>query len=478
MEEERTLEMREEDKEKELCRKERFSKIGIAGVIYTLFYTFCLYRNASGITSPFFVTGTLYFYYYCIKKSEVPAKKGSRFYVVAVLLLGLSNFLTDNGFFIAVNHMGILVLNACFLLHQYCEDSSWGLETYLKALVKTAFGTIANFLSLIIDGFAFIKLREKNKNSKMEYVWIGIGIGIPLFLFVLILLSSADRMFEYLFMRGILVWWNQLRLWDHIFSLAWTLLLGMGTGYGLLVFLEKRKLPAEKKKELTGEPIVGNIVVGMLATIYVFFCGVQLVGLFGGMAVLPEDYTYAEYAREGFFQLLFVCMLNLGLVLFCLGYFRKSRVLRGLLTVVSVCTYVMIASSAYRMILYIRSYDLTLLRVLVLWMLFVVALSLVGVLVRLYQDEFPLFRYLMVAGTVCYLTLSLIRPDFWIAWYNVKYSNQCDWYYLSELSADAAPILYRYRPVEFRELCASDVTQEADIRKFNASRYLVEILQK
>ena len=81
---------------------------------------------------------------------------------------------------------------------------------------------------------------------------------------------------------------------------------------------------------------------------------------------LPAGVTYAEYARRGFFQLLFVCVLNLAAVLFIQSYFKENRVLKALLLAISGCTLIMTASSACRMLLYIRAYQLTFLRVSVL----------------------------------------------------------------------------------------------------------------
>jgi len=75
--------------------------------------------------------------------------------------------------------------------------------------------------------------------------------------------------------------------------------------------------------------------------------------LFIGNMQLPEGYTYSGYAREGFFQLLAVCILNLLLVLICLYLFRENIVLKLILTLISGCTYIMILSSALRMIMYI-----------------------------------------------------------------------------------------------------------------------------
>ena len=44
----------------------------------------------------------------------------------------------------------------------------------------------------------------------------------------------------------------------------------------------------------------------LVAVLYVIFCGIQIIYLFGGGGELPAGVTYAEYARQGFFQLLVV----------------------------------------------------------------------------------------------------------------------------------------------------------------------------
>ena len=72
-----------------------FPFFGWASAVYALFYTFCLYKNASGITYPFFVAGTLAYFGLCTRKSGVPLKKDSIFTVVSMILLGISVFLTD-----------------------------------------------------------------------------------------------------------------------------------------------------------------------------------------------------------------------------------------------------------------------------------------------------------------------------------------------------------------------------------------------
>ena len=72
---------------------------------------------------------------------------------------------------------------------------------------------------------------------------------------------------------------------------------------------------------------------------------------FMGKGSLPWGMTYSDYARQGFFQLLFVALLNLVMVLMCLKYCQENVLLNGVLLVISMCTYVMIASAIYRMLL-------------------------------------------------------------------------------------------------------------------------------
>ncbi len=189
--------------------------------------------------------------------------------------------------------------------------------------------------------------------------------------------------------------------------------------------------------------------LSMVTVVYLLFCGIQVLFLFTGGRLLPEGYTYAEYARQGFFQLLFVCICNLALVLFCLAVFQRHRVLRILLLVFSGCTYIMIASSAYRMLLYISTYHLSFLRVLVLWFLAMLAVLMAGVVLEIREESFQLFGYCMAVVTVFYLVFSFGRVDALVASYNIAQLGDGisyqDTVYLTGLSMDAVPALCQCR---------------------------------
>lgn len=199
--------------------------------------------------------------------------------------------------------------------------------------------------------------------------------------------------------------------------------------------------PKELKK---ADPQIGYTATTLLCVVYAVFCGIQIAYLFtGGIFVLPEGFTYAEYARRGFFELLAVTCFNLVIILLCTKLFGESRFLRGNLLFITVCTYVMIASSAYRMLLYIGTYHLTFLRLFVLLFLLIDAIILSGTIVYVYRKSFPLFAFSVVVITVCYGIFSFSRPDYYIASYQLKYDNEIEpeelRYLINDLSKDAAP---------------------------------------
>jgi hypothetical protein len=164
-----------------------------------------------------------------------------------------------------------------------------------------------------------------------------------------------------------------------------------------------------------------------------------------GLFILPEEFTYAEYARRGFFELLAVAAMNVSLILICKALFQESKILRMIVTIITICTYIMIASATYRMILYISAYHLTFLRLFVLLSLLIIALVLGGIIVSEYKSQFPLFRYCVAVASVCYIIFSLAKPDYFIASYLINQYEQLDQediaYLTNDLSIDAAPVV-------------------------------------
>ncbi|MBQ7944974.1 MAG: DUF4173 domain-containing protein [Lachnospiraceae bacterium] len=453
-----------------------FTPHTIGCFLYALFYTFCLYRNMSGITYPFFIGGTLLYFAYSSKKYGVTAKRDNRFLWISLLILGTLTCLTDSWVFAFFNRALAFVLLCVLILDSYYESRTWDIGTHIKAGVYLCFGSLFRMFSFISDFRIFRKTREllntqdvseevkhlkDEKKAKHKHiifcVAVGLVISFPAIIILLLLLCSADALFYELVCDIVTLDFLPDWEWDgSIFNIGFKIVLTFLITYGVWNYLHKNteiSSMAQSRKE-TFDPYIGITITSITALLYLVFCGVQIFGLFLGKLSLPEGYTYASYARQGFFQLTFVCAFNLLLVLGCLSFFGENKILKIILTVISACTYIMIFSSAYRMLLYISQYHLTLLRVFVLWALAVMFIMMAGVIYYIYHRQFPLFRFFLTITTVGYLLLSASHPDYWIARYNVTQAESIQdldqEYLIYTLSLDTAPFIYSE---EFLDKC-------------------------
>ncbi len=458
--------------------KDNFDFFGPAAFLYAVFYVFCMFRNGSGITFPFFVGGSLLFMCLSLSKLGITLKKGSVFYMAAMVLLGISTFCTGDARIIFYNKLGCFLLMMSLLLKQFCNTQNWKLGKYLVSIIVMVIASIGELNRPVADAAAYRKSGAKKMDRRVWYAGLGLLLGIPLMLVVLLLLASADAVFRQM-TKSIP---ESINLFN-IFSVLWRIAFVYFASYALIAWLCSRQIKDEVVDRRNGEPVLAITVTGLLTLLYLVFSGIQIGALFLGRMHLPYGYTYAMYAREGYFQLLFVSILNLIIVLVCMSCFRESKVLKVILTIMSLCTFVMIASSAMRMIIYIRYYYLTFLRILVLWSLALLAVLLAGVVINIMKETFPLFRYSVAVVAVMYLALSFAHPDYIIARVNVAnafHSNTFmqsgngrnrvspdaveggsqkdvlegsffltsmpyqDYFYLRGLSADAAPVLIPY----------------------------------
>ena len=172
-EELRMEEQRLEEERRTAVMRGNFPFFGWASAVYALFYTFCLYKNASGITYPFFVAGTLIYFGLCTRRSGVPLKKDSTFTVVSMLLLGVSVFLTDNLSIQLITKTGLFLLTISLMLHQYLDDSKWNFSKFLLAIGQCLLETVACLGRPFSDGAAWrVKAVQEGKRMERDGMWL------------------------------------------------------------------------------------------------------------------------------------------------------------------------------------------------------------------------------------------------------------------------------------------------------------------
>lgn len=453
--------------------RENFQKFGVATFLYACFYTFCMYKNGAGITYLFLVAAGLVYVRYCGKQLDISAKKGTCFYTVSMLLLGISTFCTNDSRIIMFNKTGVFLLMISMVLYNVVETEKWGPGKYLVTMIQSILWSWGEWVWPFRDAKNYCKTKLGSKGKTALHAAIGVMVSVPVVCLVVQLLMSADILFGTMTERLL----ESLKL-KNLFGISAMTVFVFFCVYGFLSYVVKGEIKEEVTEQKKGEAVLAIPMAGILTSVYLIFSGVQIAGLFLGKLALPEGYTYAMYAREGFFQLLAVSALNLVLVLSGMQFFKANKLLTLLLTLMSVCTFIMIASSAVRMLLYIQEYHLTFLRILVLWSLLVLTILFIGVIINLYKKQFSLFRYSMVVVTVCYLGLSFVHPDYWIAKYNVAQTeagDPIDDSYLKRLSTDAAPVLVPYFGAKEVQKYW-DVEKADSIRAFNLSTYTAKRL--
>ena len=297
------------------------------------------------------------------------------------------------------------------------------------------------------------------------------------------LFLAADAAFAELGGRIPLPGGESLPLRSAVFAVALLATLGLA--------LTARR--PRKRREPLGRgrltPLEWAIPLGALVALFAAFVAVQLAVLFGGHDHVLETagLTYAEYAREGFWELLAaggltLTVIGLAVRLAATPNRTQRLVLRALLGALCLLTLVILASALHRLRLYEDAYGLTRARLsaeaAALWLggafVFVVAAGVV----RRVRGR---FAQLAVGGTaVSLIAFSIADPDRLVAERNVAHwreTGRIDVAYLAGLSADAVPALDRLpEPLRSRtlELPRDEPWSSANLARGRARRILTE----
>ena len=197
-----------------------------------------------------------------------------------------------------------------------------------------------------------------------------------------------------------------------------------------------------------------TVPIGALVALFVAFVAVQITTLFGGNdhVLRTAGLTHAEYARQGFGQLVTITVLTLIVVAFTARKApRDSRtdrsVLRALLGALCALALVVVASALHRLHLYEEAFGFTRMRLFMnvfeSWLGLLLVLVIVAG-IRLRATWLP--RAVVATGAAALLLLAAANPDAFVAERNLaRYAEtgQLDTTYLRSLSLDAVPTLDR-----------------------------------
>lgn len=424
--------------------KEQFFWFGGMSCLFGIIYTFCTYDNIAGITFPIIVAVTLYFSSLFLNRAGIKLKKYTFLYYLGIMLLGISTCLTTNIFFHFFNRVGIVILFFTVMMQEINPSDRENLYSYVKKIFKLIGNCIISLATPFKHFSYFLSKEKEGRKKKIAAVLVGAAFSIIFLLIVLPLLINSDYIFANYFKN----FFKYINV-GFILGITFTFLAGYILFYAFFSALLCKEIKENKKDENKKvNAITGITFTAILSFFYLIYSAIQILHLFLRVGFkLPEGVTYSQYAHSGFWQLLIVSVINIITILICTYIFEENLILKIFMILISVCTYIMAASSAYRMFLYIRAYDLTFLRVIVLWFIAVLILILTGMIISILKKRFPLLQYITIVISVCYILISFIGVDKMVAAYNIKYANENNWdiYYLMyQTSEDAVPYIEKF----------------------------------
>ncbi|MFD4469989.1 DUF4153 domain-containing protein [Rhodococcus sp. NPDC058505] len=243
-----------------------------------------------------------------------------------------------------------------------------------------------------------------------------------------------------------------------------------------VTYLRRRPPRLDALAPAAGRPVPRwewAVPLAALDVLFGVFVAVQARVLFGGDGHVrgTADLTYANYARQGFWQLCAVSVLTLIVIAVAVRRIdrraaRDRMLARLLLGALCLLSLVVVASALHRMSLYQSAFGFTRLRlgvsVVELWLGGVFLLLLLAG-IRMRGGRLP--RLVLGSGVAALLAFAALNPDGYIAERNVdryQRTGAIDIGYLRGLSTDAVPALDRLpEPVRSCALIGTSVPADA-----------------
>ena len=302
--------------------------------------------------------------------------------------------------------------------------------------------------------------------KKIGKVLLGLCLALPILIVLTALLIFADQAFES-FIDGIDLNFGEF-FCTALFGVVLLLIL-----FPVLFAVRKNtvKLKAASGKAYCSvlDGTLANTVLGAVALLYLVFLCTQLSYLIGGFAgLLPEDYTYAQYARRGFFEMCVICLCNLGLLFFTELLVRRDeggklpRLTRTLSVFISGFSIFLVVVSIAKMFLYSRSYGLTFLRLGTSIFMFFLFFVFAAMIVKVFCRNFKHMRAILAAACVIVSLTALAEPYQIIAKYNV-YAYECGMHDAYEL--DTSYLAYNCGSYGVTALIELSEDENADVAK-------------
>ncbi|HWC75089.1 MAG TPA: DUF4173 domain-containing protein [Gemmatimonadales bacterium] len=421
-----------------------------------------------------------------VRRHKITPGPDAAWLAITALLLGFAFLRRDaqplDGFD-AMALVGTLAMAAASVQGEVI--ARWYPLDWIRGVVTATVASIVGGFQLVFSDIQWRELPQEDRLRNLRRALLGVVIAAPLLIIFAALFASADPVFGNVLSN--LFNFNAEAVIRHTFFIGfWGFLVA---GYFRWAFLGRPLHGVTPTLKPVTSVVPLATALGLIDLLFLLFVVVQVRYFFGGSGLIEatSGLTYAQYARQGFFQLMTASILVLPILLGAealvhTGTAPQVRVFRQLAGLLLALLAVVMISALQRMRLYVAAFGLSTQR------LYATAfmLLLIGVLawfawtvLRGRRDRF-VFGALM-QGLAVLAGLHLVNPDAYIVNHNLNRpgaERPFDAKYAVSLGADAVPPLLTALPrlaaedrcIVIRGLFRKWDQSEVDWRTWNWSR--------
>ena len=448
----------------------------IGSAILAIAQSILFYGNKIGISILIFTILSEILIFYIINKNKKIRNKNGFLLLIPILLLSSTYLIFANKIFYIINIFVIIILN--ILMYAIVINKKGYLEDYIYNSISLVKNTILG----LKDGVEHtknetkehIKIKKSNKNPNMKKIMFSILTVIVVVSIVIGLLASADSVFASIFTnlaKLVLDNINIISIINLVIRIAIIILTYMLI-LSFVIKLKKEYFRQERKIKSYNNRYAFTIKLLLIALniVYLIFCFIQIESLFTKNNQ-SENFDYANYARTGFFQLMFVSFINFVVILMSNKFNENKETSIKILNLFLVIFTIIIAiSSMYRMHMYQLEYGLTYLRMFVYIILITEIIMFIPIIIYIFNEKFDFLKYVFIICLFIYCGINFMQMENLIIDYNLNKkakTNPIDYDYINKIaSADSYELLEN-------ELEKSDLNI---LNKFNLKLKLLQIV--
>lgn len=291
-----------------------------------------------------------------------------------------------------------------------------GTSSYIYAdLIHIAFvAPFTHFFSIFPAISGLFKRKEKEEKVQIHPAVWGAVMSVAALRVIIPLLIKADSNFligttefiDHLFagmdlFSAIVNVCLSVPVACYLYSLAFCCINNTGR------IFEKEELDTHRHRLRISPAITLKVFICTICFVYILFIALQaeyLLGAFAGKLYI--GYTYAEYARTGFFELCKVSVINLSLLAISNLLIKKeeNKCIKPPMLVLCILSLLLLSTAMAKMVMYIAAYGLTVKRVISTVFLLWLVVVFVMCIIRLYKP-FNLVKTAVLTGTVMFCVL-------------------------------------------------------------------------